>query len=95
MAKLRTQFFLLWTRRAKELASDELTCQGNAPEHLRGILKGKRLLLLKEILHDLQYPDTTLVDDILNGFPITDWLPKSNVFPHLIECVIQNMIAKL
>ena len=84
VAKLRTQFFLKWTRRAKELASDELYFQKKAPEHLRGILKGKRLLLL-EILNELQYPDTSLVDDILNGFPIAGWLPKSNVFPHRVR----------
>ena len=85
MAKLRTQFFLKWTKRAKELARDEVAFQAKAPEHLRSLLKGKRLLLLKEILNDLQYPDTSLVDDILNGFPITGWLPKSNVLPHRVR----------
>ena len=93
VAKLRTQFFLKWTKRAKELASDELAFQAKAPEHLRGLLKGKRLLLLKEILNELQYRDTSLVDDILNGFPITGWLPKSMF--SFIEFVIPNMISIL
>ena len=91
VAKLRTQFFLKWTKRAKELARDELAFQAKAPEHLRSLLKGKRLLLLKEILNDLQYPDTSLVDDILNGFPITGWLPKSNVFPHRVRHPVYDL----
>ncbi len=73
------------TERAKELARDEVAFQAKAPERLRSLLKGKRLLLLKEMLNDLQYPDTSLLDDILNGFPITGWLPKNNVFPHRVR----------
>ena len=36
---------------------------------------------MKEILGDLRYPDTQLVEDIAKGFPLTGWLDKSNVFP--------------
>ena len=85
VAKLRAQFFLKWTKRAHELAKDEVEFQMQAPVHLRSLLRGKRLLLLKEILNELQYPDTSLVDDILNGFPLTGWLRKSNVFPHRVR----------
>ena len=88
VAKLRAQFFLKWTKRAHELAKDEVEFQMRAlraPVHLRSLLRGKRLLLLKEILSELQYPDTSLVDDILNGFPLTGWLRKSNVFPHRVR----------
>ena len=49
--------------------------------HLREVLVGKRLLLMKEMLADLQYPDDTLVDNIRQGFRLTGWLPKSHVFP--------------
>ena len=85
VAKLRAQFFLKWTKRAHELAKDEVEFQMRAPVHLRSLLRGKRLLLLKEILNELQYADTSLVDDILNGFPLTGWLRKSNVFPHRVR----------
>ena len=43
------------------------------------------MLLLKEILSDLEYPDATLVDDLCQGFKLTGWLPKSGVFPGRIR----------
>ena len=49
VAKLRAHFFLKWTKRAHELAKDEVEFQMQAPVHLRSLLRGKRLLLLKEI----------------------------------------------
>ena len=85
VAKLRTEFFIKWTKRARELATQEAELLKSAPEHLREILKGKRLVLLKEILAELNYPDTSLVDDIVSGFKLTGWLRKSNVFPHRVR----------
>ena len=40
------------------------------PEHLRHLLRGKRLLLLKEVLADLKFPDTKLFDKITQGFTL-------------------------
>ena len=48
-------------------------------------MKGKNLLLLKEILEDLGYPDRSLFDDLCRGFKLTGWLPKSGVFPGRIR----------
>ena len=45
------------------------------------ILRDKRLLVLDEILRSLDYPDKTLVQDIAKGFPLSGWMPRSNVFP--------------
>ena len=36
---------------------------------------------MKEMLEDASYPDTKLIEDISNGFGISGWLTKSNVFP--------------
>ena len=40
---------------------------------------------MKEMLEDASYPDTKLIEDISNGFGISGWLTKSNVFPKEIK----------
>jgi hypothetical protein len=52
-----------------------------AHNHLRGLLRGKRLALWQEMVDYFDYPDRRLVSDILQGFPMTGWLPDSNIFP--------------
>ena len=64
LAKERASFLWKWSNRAKELAVDEKRLHESMPEHLRHLLHGKRLLLLKEVLEDLKYPDTKLFDEI-------------------------------
>ena len=76
----RAAFMKRWLKRSLELRADEERLHQQMPLHLRKILKGKRLLLLKEILIDLQYPDLGVVDDIISGFKLTGWAPKTGVF---------------
>ena len=52
-------------------------------EHLRDVLAGKRLLLFKEILEELNFPDKTLVDEICACFTLSGWQSRSHVFPSL------------
>ena len=52
-----------------------------APIHLQQLLKGKRLALWQAMLEHYGYPDARLVDDIVNGFAVTGWLPDSEIFP--------------
>ena len=33
------------------------------------------------MLDSFGYPDKTLANDIVTGFPLSGWLPKSHVFP--------------
>jgi hypothetical protein len=47
LAKDRASFLWKWSNRAKELAEDERRLHESMPEHLRHLLHGKRLLLLK------------------------------------------------
>ena len=49
--------------------------------HLRLVLLGKQLLLVKEMLEACDYPNRTMVDGITKGFPMSGWLPKSHVSP--------------
>lgn len=69
-----------WLKRSLELkqAEEELHCK--LDEHLKPLICGKRLLLWKEILEDIKYPDSQVVDQIIRGFPLTGWAPKTQVF---------------
>ena len=69
-----------WLKRSLDLKSDEKILHQNLPPHLRGILEGKRLLLWREILVDLGYPDVAVVDDMCQGFKLTGWAPSTGVF---------------
>ena len=69
-----------WLKRSMELKNSEAKLHDDLPQHLKCILKGKRLLLFKEMLTDLQYNDTAIVDDIISGFKLTGWSPKTGVF---------------
>ena len=81
LAKERAAFVWKWSNRAKELAEDEKRLHESLQPHLQHLLRGKRLLLLKEVLTSLNYPDTTLVDEISAGFTLHGWMQESNVFP--------------
>ena len=77
---LRTGFLKKWMRRAGELQQEEERVHESLPEHLRLVLRGKRLLLWREMLAELNYPDLKVIDEVLKGFPMTGWTEESGVF---------------
>ena len=81
LVKTRLRFVAKWSARAKELEASERKLQDSLPEHVGKILKGKRLLLWKEMILEYDLPDKALIDDMLAGFPLSGWLPKSGAFP--------------
>ena len=81
LLRKRAAFFWKWTARAKELGGEELNYKTSLPPHLQSLHKKKKLLLWAEILQSLDYPDKSLLKHIAEGFPISGWLPESNVFP--------------
>ena len=91
--KERATFLKHWTSRCKELEAREKALHSSLDPHLQGVLHGKQLLLMKEMLQDLGYPDTTLVDEICQGFKLSGWLPKSNVFPSSLKRPARSMDA--
>ena len=89
--KERAAFLKKWTLRCKELQSSEKDLHKGLEPHIQDVLKGKRLLLFKEILMDLNYPDKTLIDEICQGFNLSGWLPKSTVFPPSLKRPAHSM----
>ena len=91
LVKQRAKFLQKWTERCKQLESKELELHATLDDHLRSVLKGKRLLIFKEILEELQYPDRGLVDEICAGFRLSGWLSKSHVFPSTLKRPSQSL----
>ena len=78
--QVREAFFLKWEKRAVELEPFEKAANAKRPEHLQHLLENKRILLFREILDSLGYPDKGLTRDIENGFALYGWLPNTGVF---------------
>ena len=78
---LQRSKFLKWLlRRANELRPQEVELHENLPVHLKKVLEGKRILLWKEVLEQLGYPDAKIMDEVVKGFPLTGWAEQSGVF---------------
>ena len=67
LTKERSAFLWKWSNRAKKLIEEEKQLHASLQPHLQQLLSGKRLLLLKEVLISLNYPDSTLVDEIASS----------------------------
>ena len=79
----RVAWLKKWTKRAGELCQAEKELHDGMEPHCAAVLKGKRLLLLGEMLTDISYPDVHLVRDICEGFKITGWLRDSGCLEKL------------
>ena len=93
LVKERAIFLQKWTARCKQLEQQELALHEGLDEHLKNVLKGKRLMVFKEMLLELGYPDTGLVDEICAGFKLSGWLSRSNVFPPSLKRPSQSLEA--
>ena len=46
------------------------------PEHVRAVLKGKRILLMKEMATSMKWPDMGLFDEMIAGFRLVGTFGK-------------------
>ena len=51
------------------------------PSHIASILAPKKLLLWREIMVDLEYPDVSVFDEVVQGFSLTGNTPVTSIFP--------------
>ena len=79
----RAAWLKKWTLRAAQLSGAERALHQSLAPHCSAVLKGKRLLLFGEMLREISYPDTHLVEDICAGFRVTGWLRDSGCFEKL------------
>ena len=80
-ASLRAQWFAKWTKRAAELSADESALKAGLQPYARDILLPKRILLWREILEDLRYPDMGVLEEMLEGVRLTGQTPCTGIFP--------------
>ena len=55
------------------------------PEYLQQVLRGKRILLMGEMLERLGFEDKYLQQDVSEGFKLTGWLRETGCFPKKIR----------
>ena len=81
LAKSRALFFRKWVARSKELEPEEAQLKATMPKHVASILAPKKLLLWREMLVDLGYPDLSVFDEVVQGFSLSGNTPVTSIFP--------------
>ena len=92
----RTSLLKRWTDRARELSQAEAALHRGLKPNCAAVLKGKRLLLIGEMLREISYPDVHLIEDICEGFNITGWLRDSECFekmPRQPTMTVRKLLA--
>ncbi|CAE7839749.1 NaCP60E [Symbiodinium sp. CCMP2592] len=75
LARFRISFVKKWSARAQELQPAEDKLHSDMPDYLSEVLRGKRLLLFKEMMTAAGCSDEHLFRDIASGFRISGWVP--------------------
>ena len=78
---LRASELARWSARAKVLEPEETKLHDTFHPSHKLVMRGKKLLLLKEMLLECAHPDVHLVDDLISGASLTGQNPNSNFFP--------------
>ncbi|CAE7233964.1 unnamed protein product [Symbiodinium natans] len=76
----RTAWFEKWFKRCLELRTDECKLKDGMHPDVRGILEPKNLLVWREILDDLNYPDKTVIEEVISGTVLTGEVPSTGLF---------------
>ena len=80
LARRRTQTLKRWAVSAKQLESEETDLKNKLDPHVAAILKPKRLLLWREMMAELEYPDRAVFDEVVGGIPVTGEVEVSGIF---------------
>ena len=78
--RLRMQRLKLWTTWATELAIREKSTYRSATPQVQAVLGAKRLLLVERVAESINWPDTTLSQEMSQGFQLVGQATKSYVF---------------
>ncbi|CAE7280308.1 NaCP60E [Symbiodinium sp. CCMP2592] len=77
LARARIDFVKKWSARAKELQPEEDKLHSDMLGYLAQVLKGKRLLLFKEMMQAAGCSDEHFFRDVVSGFRISGWMPAT------------------
>ena len=80
-----------WLRRAKDLEVAERLDAATRPSHVQDATFGKTILLTEEILNEMQYEDTSVLDLLRHGSPLAGDIPKCEAFEELFKPCMLTM----
>ena len=80
MSDFRIAWCRKWFSRSKELEAQERLQASNRAEHVYQTTLGKRVLLIKEMLSEIQYEDVKAVDLLVEGSSLAGEIPKIPVW---------------
>ena len=80
LISLRIEFFDKWLERAQDLAEEESKLHDGLCSLVRQVLRGKGLLLLRNLLGELDYSGETFFEDVVGVFALAVWMSDSGVF---------------
>jgi hypothetical protein len=95
VSRKRFQEILQWRARATELQPAEDAIHAEWHESQRNVLSGKRFLLMKEMLEQINYQDSGLIEELLEGAKLTGANKPSNVFPKICPWKIPTSDSQL
>ena len=81
IALSRATFVRRWTERAIALEADEARLKASMDHSVAKATTCKRILLFREILEDLCYPDVGVVDELQHGVDLTGRVPVTGMLP--------------
>ena len=89
MVKYRKDWCKQWLVRAKELEAAEKEDRSRRPVHVQQNTQNKRLLLTREILESIQYPDVEALEILRNGATLAGDIRHAPVFEEQFKpCLI-------
>ena len=91
LVQYRMDWCRKWLRRAKDLETAERRDAAARPSHVRDATLGKRILLTEEILNEMQYEDTSVLDLLRHGSPLAGDIPKCEAFEELFKPCMLTM----
>ena len=80
LTKLRCQFLQKWSRRAAALHAAEQELHSGMPPHVKRVMEGKRVLVMKELAEEMNWPDMDLFTEMCEGFRLVGTFEATGVF---------------
>ena len=69
-----------WRKKAFELKTEDEALFESMTSGCRSVLRGKSISLMRYIAKELNWPDKTLFDELVQGFKLTGVQPRSGIF---------------
>ena len=74
------QVFSKWEKKSNDLLEREKELKAQMQPHVRQIVESKQILLYKQMLRSIEYPDCKVADLMYQGFPIVGDMDITGVF---------------